>query len=184
MADPFAKLNEAIAILLELRGDAPPEPGPTAPPPSRFVDGKSPPDNLGRVELELVERLVKEFGEAPNGFRIPRLWMVEGVDLSHLAPRIAAGVKMNIGAANSVFNQGRCFHAEDWFLGTFRLDKKSPILGTIAWKGDLATREKVLRERIEVLLKEPPYTPQTPADSALESVAGFLSLPSFSVQST
>ena len=180
MATIHELLDLIITTAQQLKGEAPtdvPAPTPT-PPPSRFVDGKSAPDSLGRVELELVDRLIAEFGEAPNGYRIPRLWYVSGVDLSKLDPVAQGDHAMNVGGA--AFNKGIAFTYQDqaaWFGKKVRA-KADAIPHCIAWNGSLAVLESSLRKRIADLTnpnQTPPYTP-APTAGALDTVSGYLAL--------
>lgn len=183
MLDQILDYNRrSTALVLALKGEAPAEetapPAPPAPP-SKFTNGMSAPDHLGRVELELVDRLVAEFGEAPNGYRIPRLWLVPGVDVSGLSQTAQGDYKQNIGGAG--FNKGIAYTYKDensgWFGRTIRV-KDGGLPGTLCWNGSLADLDAALRAKIAVNLnpnQTPAYTPR-PDAGVLDTVSGYLDL--------
>lgn len=168
--------RKSLAIIAHLKGDAPADLPPAvatpAPQPSRFTDGKSAPDSLGRVELELIERLRAEFGDAPNGYRIPRLWYVPGVSVPQ---SIRGDYEMRVAGAG--LNRGVAYTYIDkpsWFGKTLRAPETA-IPDCVCWNGSLEGLEAKLRTRIAILLQEPPFKPN-PDTGALDSVAGYLDL--------
>lgn len=180
MATIHELLDLIITTAQQLKGEAPTDvPAPTPDQkPSRFVNGKSAPDSLGRVELELVDRLVAEFGEAPNGYRIPRLWYVADTDLSKLDPVAQGDHAMNVGGA--AFNKGIAFTYQDqaaWFGKKVRA-KADAIPHCLAWNGSLQALEAALRSRIALILDPTHYPAYTPAPTAgaLDTVSGYLAL--------
>lgn len=184
MLDQILDYNRrSTALVLALKGEAPAEetapPAPPAPP-SKFTNGKTAPDHLGRVELELVERLVAEFGEAPNGYRIPRLWIVPDTDVSALSVQAQGDHAMNLAGAG--FNRSIAYTYKDenaWFGKKVRA-KDGALAGTLCWNGTLPALEAVLRAKIAVLTnpnQTPAYTPR-PDTGVLDTVAGYLSLQS------
>ncbi len=179
MATIHELLDLIITTAQQLKGEAPADEPATQPPaPSRFVDGKSAPDSLGRVELELVDRLIAEFGEAPNGYRIPRLWYVADTDLSKLDPVAQGDHAMNVGGA--AFNKGIAFTYQDqaaWFGKKVRA-KADAIPHCLAWNGSLQALEAALRARIALILDPTHYPAYTPAPTAgaLDTVSGYLAL--------
>lgn len=188
MATIHELLDLIITTAQQLKGEAPtdvPAPTPT-PAPSRFVDGKSAPDGLGRVELELIDRLIAEFGPAPAGYKIPTLWFVPGVDVSGLHPVAQGDYRMVVGAA--AFNDCAAYSYKDetvrerGFLGKEKvITRRVPdavIPRCLAWNGSLADLEAALRARIALLLnpnQSDPYKPQ-PTNGALDTVAGYTAL--------
>lgn len=176
----IAYSRQTIALALALKGEAPAD-EPSAPPPappSKFTNGMSAPDELGRVELELIERLRAEFGAAPNGYKIPSLWYVPGVVVSHLPPSVQGDYQMNV--AGAAFNQSYAYAYKDetGFFGKVKRTKAAPLPDCLAWNGSLSDLEAALRKRISVLLTEPPYKPE-PLTGPLDTVAGFAALQSF-----
>lgn len=185
MATIVEMLDQIIALASALKGDAPPE-AEVPPAPSKYVDGKSAPDGLGRVELELIDRLIAEFGPAPNGYKIPTLWFVPGVDVSGLHPVAQGDYLMVVGAA--AFNDCAAYSYVDQtvrergFLGaekvTTRRVRDSVIPRCLAWNGTLADLEAALRARIAILLnpnQSDPYR-HKPEIGALDTVSGYLAL--------
>ena len=180
MATIHELLDLIITTAQQLKGEAPTDvPAPTPDPtPSRFVNGKSAPDSLGRVELELVDRLVAEFGEAPNGYRIPRLWIVPDTDVSGLSVQAQGDHAMNLAGAG--FNRSIAHTYKDetaWFGKKVRA-KDGALPGTLCWNGSLAALESSLRARVSVLTnpnQTPAYTPR-PDAGALDTVSGYLAL--------
>lgn len=184
MLDQLAEYQRrSLALTLALKGEAPAEetapPAPPAPP-SKFTNGMSAPDELGRVELELVERLVAEFGEAPNGFRIPRLWFVNVAPISHLSEEVRGDHAMRVGGA--AFNRNLAYTYETvvekgfWGKTTTRRVPRDVIPSCLAWIGSLDDLEAALRHRIQVLASYPRYTPDPHSPEALRSVDGYLDL--------
>lgn len=174
-------LRRSLALTLALMGEAPAEePAPPAPvaPPSKFVNGMSAPDEFGRVELELIERLVAEFGPAPNGYKIPRLWIVPGVVVSHLPPSVQGDYQMNVGGAGFNLGVAYTYRDETGWLGKKMRVKDGALPGTLCWNGSLADLEAALRAKIAVTLnpnQTPAYTPR-PDAGVLDTVAGYLDL--------
>lgn len=175
--------RQTIALALALKGEAPTdETAPPAPPapPSKFTNGMSAPDELGRVELELVERLVAEFGEAPNGFRIPRLWFVDFAPISNLPEEVRGDHAMRVGGA--AFNKNLAYTyetvTERGWLGkvTTRRVPRDVIPSCLAWIGPLADLEAALLARIQLLKTYPAYVRNPDLPEALHSVAGYLDL--------
>lgn len=178
-------LRRSLALTLALMGEAPEDepsapPAQPVPPPSKFVNGMSAPDELGRVELELVERLVAEFGEAPNGFRIPRLWFVDFAPISHLPEEVRGDHAMRVGGAAFNKNLAHTYVTvtERGWLGkvTTRRVPRDVIPSCLAWIGSLADLEAALRYRIQVLKASPAYVRNPDLPEALHSVAGYLDL--------
>lgn len=174
--------RQTIALALALKGEAPAD-EPSAPPPappSKFTNGMSAPDELGRVELELVEKLVAEFGEAPNGFRIPRLWFVDFAPISHLSDEVRGDHAMRVGGAG--FNKNLAYTyetvTERGWLGkvTTRRAPRDVIPSCLAWIGSLSDLEAALRARIQLLQTYPAYVRNPDLPEALHSVAGYLDL--------
>lgn len=174
MATIVEMLDQIIALAQQLKGDAPPDEG-TPKPPSRFTNGMSAPDELGRVELELVDKLRAEFGDAPNGYKIPTLWFVPGVVVSHLPPSVQGDYQMNVAGAG--FNQSYAYAYKDetGFFGKVKRVKSAPLPDCLAWNGSLADLDAALRKRISVLLTEPPYKPEA-LTGPLDTVAGYAAL--------
>lgn len=175
--------RQTIALALALKGEAPAdEPAPPAPPapPSKFTNGMSAPDELGRVELELVERLVAEFGEAPNGFRVPRLWFVDFAPISHLPAEVRGDHAMRVGGAAFNKNLAHTYVDETTkhFFGkvTTRRVPRDVIPSCLAWNGTLVDLEAALRARIQLLKTYPAYVRNPDLPEALHSVAGYLDL--------
>lgn len=172
--------RQTIALALALKGEAPADEVAPPAPPSKFTSGMSAPDDLGRVELELVERLVAEFGEAPNGFRIPRLWFVVGTPISHLSAEVQGDHAMRVGGAS--FNKNLAYTyetvTERGWLGkvTTRRVPRDVIPSCLAWIGSLADLESSLRARIQLLQTYPAYVRNPDLPEALHSVAGYLDL--------
>lgn len=186
MLDQILDYNRrSTALVLALKGEAAPGdtlPGTTPPKPSRYVNGMTPPDDLGRVELELIDRLRAEFGDAPNGYKIPSLWYVPGVVVSHLPPAVQGDYQKNVAEAQ--FNENIAYTFKDgrgWGGGKIRV-KAEGIPGSLCWNGSLAQLEASLRARIKEILSEgyPPYK-SNPDVGVLNTVAGYLKLPSFTV---
>ena len=187
MLDQILDYNRrSSALVLALKGEAPAEepatPGPPAPPvaPPKFTNGMSAPDDLGRVELELVERLVAEFGEAPNGFRIPRLWFVDFAPISHLPEEVRGDHAMRVKGAG--FNKNLAYtyvtEIDRGFFGKTitRRVPRDVIPSCLAWFGSLADLEAALRARIQLLLTYPAYVRNPDQSEALNSVAGYIDL--------
>lgn len=170
------ELDRAIAILQALKGEAPAGEVEAPKPPSRFVNGKSAPDALGRVELELVENLVAEYGEAPNGYRIPRLWYVNDVDLSGLSAEAQGDHKMNVGGAGFNMNYAYTYKAGTGWFGKPSRVKDAILADCLAWNESLADLEGALRKRIRYLLNEPAYIPNPHLPANQQSTAGFVGL--------
>lgn len=179
MATIVEMLDQIIALASQLKGEAPADAAPPAPPapPSRFKDGMTAPDSLGRVELELVERLVAEFGPAPNGYRIPHLWYVPGVVVSHLPDSVRGDYQMNVAGAGFNSSYAYSYRDETGFWGRKTRAKVAVLPDCLCWNGSLQDLEAALRKRIAVLLTEPPYKPQ-PNAGALDTVAGYGALQS------
>lgn len=180
----IAYSRQTIALALALKGEAPAD-EPSAPPPappSKFTNGMSAPDELGRVELELVERLVSEFGEAPNGFRIPRLWFVDFAPISHLSDEVRGDHAMRVGGASFNKNLAYTYVTETvrGWLGkvTTRRVPRDVIPACLAWNGTLVDLEAALRARIKLLQSYPAYVRDPEVSEALHSVAGFSALQS------
>lgn len=180
----IAYSRQTIALALALKGEAPAD-EPSAPPPappSTFTNGMSAPDGMGRVELELVERLVSEFGEAPNGFRIPRLWFVDTAPISHLPEEVRGDHAMRVSGAG--FNKNLAYNyvtenVRGW-LGkvTTRRVPRDVIPSCLAWNGTLVDLDAALRARIKLLQSYPAYVRDPEVSEALHSVAGFSALQS------
>lgn len=175
-------LDQIITLAQQLKGEAAPGdtlPGTTPPKPSRYVNGMTPPDDLGRVELELIDRLRAEFGDAPKGYKIPSLWYVPGVVVSHLPQSVQGDYQKNVAEAQ--FNENVAYTFKDgrgWGGGKIRV-KAEGLPNTLCWNGSLADLEAVLRDRIKVILDgHPPFKPD-PSNGILNTVAGYLKLPSF-----
>lgn len=182
MLDQILDYNRrSTALVLTLKGEAPAEePAPPAPvaPPSKFVNGMSAPDEFGRVELELIERLIAEFGPAPNGYKIPKLWIVPGVVVSHLPPSVQGDYQMNVGGAGFNLGVAYTYRDETGWLGKKMRVKDGALPGTLCWNGSLADLDAALRYRISTLLnpnQSDPYTPE-PNNGALDTVAGYIDL--------
>ena len=179
MATIHEMLDLIISTAQKLKGEAPAdEPAPPPVPPSRFTNGLSPPDALGRVELELVERLVSEFGPAPNGYKVPRLWYVPGVVVSHLTPAAQGDDQQNV--ASAVQNRSVAYTYKDqaaWFGKVLRV-KHEPIPSCVCWNGSLSDLEAKLRERVLYLRDHSPAYEPEPLTGALDTVAGYLALQS------
>lgn len=180
----IAYSRQTIALALALKGEAPAD-EPSAPPPappSKFTNGMSAPDELGRVELELVERLVSEFGEAPNGFRIPRLWFVDFAPISHLSDEVRGDHAMRVSGAGFNKNLAYTYVTETvrGWLGkvTTRRVPRDVIPACLAWNGTLVDLEAALRARIKLLQSYPAYVRDPEVSEALHSVAGFSALQS------
>lgn len=174
-----AYARQTVALALALKGEAQvEEPAPPVPPPpSKYTNGMSAPDALGRVELELVDKLRAEFGVAPNGYKIPSLWYVPGVVVSHLPESVRGDYQQNVAGAG--FNNSVAFSYRDerGFWGRETRAKVAALADCVCWNGTLAELEAALRKRINVLLNEQPYRPE-PNTGALDTVAGYLSLQS------
>jgi len=175
----IAYSRQTIALALALKGEAPAEeaapPAPPAPS-SKYINGMSAPDAIGRVELELVDKLRAEFGAAPNGYKIPSLWFVPGVVVSHLSPSVQGDYQMNVGGAG--LNLGLAYTYKDqrvWFGTTARV-KDAVIPDTLCWNQSLADLEAALRDRIRVLATYPPYSPDPKSPETLRSVDGYVDL--------
>lgn len=178
MATIVEMLDQIIALASALKGEAPPDQGAPPAQPSRFTNGMSAPDALGRVELELVEKLIAEFGEAPNGYRIPRLWYVPGVVVSHLSDSARGDYQQNV--AGAVQNRSVAYSYKDqaaWFGKVLRV-KHEPIPSCVCWNGSLADLEAKLRERVLYLRDHSPAYEPEPLTGALDTVAGYLALQS------
>ena len=180
MATIHELLDLIITTAQQLKGEAPtdvPAPTPT-PAPSRFVDGKSAPDSLGRVELELVDRLIAEFGEAPNGYRIPRLWFVPDTDLTGLSAQARDDHGMTVNGAAENENLAYTYKTgTGWFGKPSRVPHEA-LPSCLAWNGTLADLEAALRARIAILLnpnQSDPYR-HKPEIGALDTVSGYLAL--------
>lgn len=183
MATIVEMLDQIIALAHQLKGEAPPDETVPPSPTSRFTNGLSTPDDLGRVELELVEKLVAEFGEAPNGFRIPRLWFVDTAPISHLSDEVRGDHAMRVAGAG--FNKNLAYTyvteteiSKGFFGASKTITRRVPrdvIPSCLAWNGSLADLEAALRKRISVLLTEPPYKPE-PLTGAIDTVAGYAAL--------
>ena len=175
MATIVEMLDQIIALASALKGDAPP--GAEVPPPSsKYVNGKSAPDHLGRVELELVDKLAAEFGEAPNGYRIPRLWFVPDVQVGHLPSEVQGDYAMRIGGA--AFNRNLAYTYKTgtgWFGKPSRVPD-AVIPSCLCWNGTLSDLEAALRYRIQVLATYPAYVPNPDSPEALRSVDGYVDL--------
>lgn len=175
-------LRRSLALTNALIGEAPAEepvpPSPPMPAASKFVNGMSAPDALGRVELELVERLVSEFGEAPNGYRIPRLWFVDFAPISHLPQKVREDHAMNVAGAGFNFGIPYTYKDEKGWFGKPARVKDQGIPGSLAWNGSLADLEAALRAQIANLLnpnQTPPYKHE-PNTGVLDTVAGYIGL--------
>lgn len=165
------------AVALALKGEAPVEEPAPAPPASKFINGMSAPDELGRVELELVEKLRAEFGPAPNGYKIPSLWYVPGVVVSHLPQAAQGDYQMNVAGAAFNSSYAYAYKDERGFFGKVVRAKVAVIPHCLAWNGTLPALEAKLRDRIAVLQREPAYSPK-PDTGALDTVAGYGALQS------
>lgn len=186
MATIVEMLDQIIALASALKGEAPPDEVVPPPATSKYVDGKSAPDGLGRVELELIDRLIAEFGPAPNGYKIPTLWFVPGVDVSKLHPVAQGDYLMAVGgaAANDcvAYSYMDKTVKERGFLGkekvtTIRVPDAA-IPRCLAWNGSLADLEAALRARIALILNPTQYDPykSNPDAGALDTVAGYMAL--------
>lgn len=178
MATIVEMLDQIIALASALKGDAPPEAEVPPPAPSKYVDGKSAPDDLGRVELELVDRLAAEFGDAPNGYRIPKLWFVPNTQISHLPIEVQGDHGMRV--AGAAFNRNLAYTYKagtGWFGKPSRVPHEA-LPSCLAWNGTLADLEAALRARIAILLnpnQSDPYR-HKPEIGALDTVSGYLAL--------
>lgn len=175
-------LDQIITLAQQLKGEAAPGdtlPGTTPPVPSRYVNGMTPPDDLGRVELELIDRLRAEFGDAPNGYKIPSLWYVPGVVVSHLPPSVQGDYQMNVAGAQVNENVAYAYKDGLGWGGRKSRVKDGALANCVCWNGSLAQLEATLRDRINLIVANyPPYKPE-PLTGALDTVAGYLKLPSF-----
>lgn len=180
MATIHELLDLIITTAQQLKGEAPTEESvPPVPNGERkWINGMSAPDDKGRVELELVERLVAEFGPAPAGYKIPRLWFVEGTPIAHLSAEAQGDHGQIVSGASENLNIAHSYKTEAGWWGKPARVKDTVLPNCLAWEGSLADLEAALRYRISILLnpnQSDPYTPK-PNNGVLDTVAGYLKL--------
>lgn len=130
-----------------------------------FVDGKTAPDELGRVRLEFIEReLVPKFGavihfetQQPTfverkDLPIPRLWYVKDVDVSGLDDRGQKHYNLNVGQPWETPRNQALFYEPGvftYFGIPWNRAGEQPNVGK--WNGTLAELRLALIGRISLL---------------------------------
>jgi hypothetical protein len=171
------ELDRAIAILQALKGEAPAGEVEIPKPPSKWVNGKGPAiAPLGYCELELVDRLIAEFGEAPNGYKIPRYWFVPDTDLTGFGEEAQKDHAMNVAGASFNMHFAYSYKAGTGWFGKPSRVKDAILADCLAWNESLPLLEGALRKRIRYLLGEPPFIPNPHQAPALNSTAGYQAL--------